>query len=252
MDEKCPICGGTGIIRLDVPITDSRFGKAFYCKCKTEERRRKAMQKLRELSGITDAELEQWTFEKFHLGGCEPAKGQTKAAAQGYMKKAVAFLQEFAENPSGWVVLQGEVGTGKSHLAFAVALHRIERAQPVYVSTAPDMLDVLRDAYNEEDGEFQRRFERIRSCPLLILDDLGSERLSDWAEERIYMLFNYRYQKRLPTLVTTNDHLGTNSKIDKRIISRMMEGSLRDKGFCKIIRFPLTDYRPYKNVEMAI
>jgi len=84
------------------------------------------------------------------------------------------------------------------------------------------------------------------------LDDLGSERCSEWANERLFLIFNYRYQKRLPMLVTTNDEMRQGSNIDRRIISRMSEGSLRQKGFCKILRLPIADYRPYHQAEFGL
>lgn len=245
----CEKCGGNGFFYLDVPVTDVRFGKVFPCQCVLDRKRIEAITRLREMSGISDVELEQWTFEKFDVTRVMPQQGKSKAAVVSYMRKAVDLVREFAENPQGWLILQGDVGTGKSHLAFAVANYRIQQAQAVYIAAVPDMLDVLRSAFNDEGDAFEKRFDLIRSTPLLILDDLGSEKGSDWANERLYMIFNYRYQKRLPMLITTNDSLALGTKIDRRIISRMSEGSLANQGFARILRFPIVDYRPTRQGE---
>lgn len=249
-DGVCSICGGKGFYLLDVPPSDSRYGKAIICECRREALRTAAIARLRGLSGIDDREFMDWTFEKYDLSKIRPAGNHKKEAAQTYMGKVLDLLKQFAQKPQGWIVLQGDVGTGKSHLAFAVALERIRHNRPVYIAAVPEMLDMLRAAFNDEnEREFQRRFDELKTTQLLILDDLGSERGTEWANERLFLICNYRYQKRLPMLITTNDQMRQGSNIDRRIISRMSEGSLREKGFCKILRLPLADYRPYHQVE---
>jgi DNA replication protein DnaC len=60
--------------------------------------------------------------------------------------------------------------------------------------------------------------------PLLVLDDLGSERVTDWVREQIFLIINSRYEEMLPTVVTTNDTLEELEKhVGQRIISRLME-----------------------------
>jgi len=250
-DWECPYCHDTGYIVRRGPEGHPDIGKVYECRCLAEKRKRAAVQRLREMSGITDVELEQWRFETFDPQRVQPLKGKSAGPAVRFMEKAVALVREWAADPQGWLVLQGEVGCGKSHLAFAVANYRIQQNQPVYVAAVPDMLDVLRAAYNAvREDEFERRFTVLKETPLLILDDLGSEKGSEWAVERLFILLNYRYQKRLPLLVTTNDSLGPDSRLDRRILSRLGDGAMAKNGFSRILRLPVGDFRPYNELEM--
>src|SRR5664280_1545752 len=64
---------------------------------------------------------------------------------------------------------------------------------------------------------YDRRFDEIRTAPLLILDDLGTQSMTPWVREKLYQLFNYRYNAELPTVITTADTL---DEMDARIRSR--------------------------------
>jgi DNA replication protein DnaC len=75
--------------------------------------------------------------------------------------------------------------------------------------------------------DYDETFERIRSVPLLILDDLGAENPSSWALEKLFQLLNHRYSHRLPTVITTNANL---DRLDPRIRSRLLDESLIQRG----------------------
>jgi DNA replication protein DnaC len=67
---------------------------------------------------------------------------------------------------------------------------------------------------------FDKRFEEVRTAPLLVLDDLGTESASPWAQEKLYQLFNHRYNARLPTIITMAQ---TIDKVDPRLRTRMLD-----------------------------
>jgi len=67
---------------------------------------------------------------------------------------------------------------------------------------------------------FDQRFEQIRNAPLLVLDDLGTESASPWAQEKLYQLFNHRYNGRLPTVITTSK---AEEDWDPRLQSRLLD-----------------------------
>jgi DNA replication protein DnaC len=93
--------------------------------------------------------------------------------------------------------------------------------------TVPDLLDHLRAAFSPNSAvSLDRRFEQVRSAPLLILDDLGTQSATPWAREKLHQLFNYRYSHQLPTVVTTALKL---EELDERLRSRML-----DTRLCKI------------------
>ncbi|MFI9200202.1 ATP-binding protein [Streptomyces sp. NPDC053048] len=106
---------------------------------------------------------------------------------------------------AGFLVLIGAIGTGKTHQAYG-ALRRIAAAGPnrfeFIATTAPDMYGRLRPGGSDKGMEHEIR--RLSTVPLLLLDDLGTEKLSEWTEEATYRLINERYNQCLPLIVTTN------------------------------------------------
>jgi DNA replication protein DnaC len=82
---------------------------------------------------------------------------------------------------------------------------------------------------------YDDRFETVKTAPLLILDDLGAQVTTQWAQEKLFQLFNYRYNAQLPTVITTNREL---EEIDPRVRSRVA-----DTTFCKIVTILAPDFR---------
>lgn len=167
--------------------------------------------------------LANLTFATFDLRKDE----DLTPADKNSLEKAFQAARAFAENPEGWLLFTGEYGCGKTHLAAAIANHRKALGFPVMFDTVPDLLDHLRAAFSPlSNVSLDRRFEQVRSAPLLILDDLGTQSATPWAREKLYQLFNYRYSTRLPTVITTALSVDA---IDERLRSRML-----DTRLCKI------------------
>ena len=145
----------------------------------------------------------------------------------------------FAKDPQGWLVLCGPNGNGKSHLAAAIANYLMnEKAIPTLFLTVPDFLESLRETFRSNgDGvnEYGPRFRAAREAPVLILDDLGAEKRTGWAQEILFLILDYRYRMELPTVVITNLAL---ESLPPRIGSR-----LADRRFSKVVFNPATDYR---------
>ncbi|WP_199552782.1 ATP-binding protein [Streptomyces sp. N35] len=106
---------------------------------------------------------------------------------------------------AGFLVLTGPVGSGKTHQAYG-ALRRVAEAGPkrfeMIAATAPDLYGRLRPGGSMQGTEAD--LARLCRIPLLLLDDLGTEKLSEWTEEITYRLINARYNECLPLIVTTN------------------------------------------------
>ena len=140
------------------------------------------------------------------------------------MQKALKAAHTFAEKPKGWLVLMGGYGSGKTHLAAAIANFRTELGDPPLFVMVPDLLDHLRATFNPTSNvTFDRRFDEIRTAPLLLLDDLGTQSMTPWVREKLYQLFNYRYNAELPTVITTADSM---DEMDARIRSRLLDSRL--------------------------
>jgi DNA replication protein DnaC len=140
------------------------------------------------------------------------------------LQKTLKAAHNYAERPKGWLVLLGGYGSGKTHLAAAIANYRAQLGDPPLFVMVPDLLDHLRATFSPSSSvAFDRRFDEIRMAPLLILDDLGTQSMTPWVREKLYQLFNYRYNAELPTVITTSDSL---EEMDPRIRSRLLDGKL--------------------------
>jgi DNA replication protein DnaC len=232
-EEVCPICQGLGYVRAHVPVDHRDFGKLVPCTCRMDELAQQRVSTLRALSELDV--LERMTFETFapEGHGLPPDK---RANLRWAYDEALAFAQD----PEGWLVLKGGYGCGKTHLAAAIANFCVERGRPVLFITVPDLLDHLRATFAPSDRDeyslpFEARFRDIRTAAVLILDDLGTESATPWAREKLYQVFNYRYNAQLATVITTNHDL---EDIPLRIRSRIV-----DPDLTKVVSITAPDYR---------
>ena len=137
------------------------------------------------------------------------------------LRQAFNLAVEFARSPEGWLIFQGVNGCGKTHLAAAIANYQQAQGKPVFFVVVPDLLDHLRSTFSPDSKISYDEFsERIKEVPLLILDDFGEQSTTSWAQEKLYQLINYRYNARLPMVVTTCLSL---DEIETRISSRMVD-----------------------------
>ena len=220
----CPICNGAQWVRHNVPIADPMFGRATPCECLEEERAKQRVQSLQHLSALEA--FRNRTFENF-----DP---KVSGAVEAY-----EVSRDYARDPYGWLVLRGGVGCGKTHLAAAIANDAVKRLIPVLFAVVPDLLDHLRATFAPTSlVQYDEMFEGVRSTPLLVLDDLGTESGTPWAQEKLYQLVNYRYNYQMPTVYTTNRRIDT---LDERIRSR-----LGDQALSKVVEISANDFRVLK------
>ena len=124
------------------------------------------------------------------------------------LAEAHAGAVRFADSLDGWLLLSGAHGTGKSHLAVGVAGAAMARGVRVLFAFLPSLLDHLRSTFVADSVvSYDEIFEDLVGVELLVLDDLGAERATPWAEEKLYQLVSLRYDARRPTVVTTTSSL---------------------------------------------
>lgn len=228
-DPSCPYCGGIGYVRQDLPIGHPDFGRVQICTCRQGQITESMRHHLYSLSSLH--KLDNLTFETFEPRG-RIGLGPQQADS---LERAFNHARQYAESRDGWLLIQGGFGCGKTHLAAAIANFSVGIGMPTLFITVPDLLDSLRYAYDDPDSTFEQRFEEVRKSPLLILDDFGTQNATEWAREKLFQIFNYRYINKLPTVVTTNLAL---DEIEGRIQSR-----LRDPEIVTIVRILAPDYR---------
>lgn len=141
----------------------------------------------------------------------------------------VALLRKYTEGfpqhlNTGWgLILTGGVGTGKTHLAVGFGLLALGLGYTVYATTLADLLHAMRMGWEAGNPRRQARLvERACDVHLLILDDLGMEKPTAWARERLSQVINRRYEANRTTIVTTNLNLDQlESMWDQRVASRL-------------------------------
>jgi DNA replication protein DnaC len=175
--------------------------------------------------------LHKCTFANFDL---RKEEGLPKDELQS-LEKAFNACQKYAQKPRGWLLLLGSYGSGKTHLAAAIANYRSDSNAPPLFVVVPDLMDHLRATFNPNSTvSLDRRFEEVRTAPLLILDDLGTQSSSPWVKEKLYQLFNLRYNAELPTVITSATGL---EDMDPRLRSRFL-----DKRLCTIHALAVPTY----------
>lgn len=152
---------------------------------------------------------------------------------------ATDYIKNFREyfTQGKGLYLEGPCGTGKTHLAIAIALAIINTGVPVICKTSIDILGDIKRCYerNSEVTE-EEVLEAYKTVDLLIIDDLGKEQVTEWSVPVLYSILNERYEALLPTIITTN--YNTTALAEKlsakgdaetatAIISRFVESSKR-------------------------
>lgn len=183
---------------MPVPIGHPDFGQITPCRCAADETQAHRTERLAAYSNI--GPLARLTFRDLIVRGRSP-----NVRDQEQYKRCVEDARAFADSPEGWLVLCGASGCGKTHIAAATVNRIIERGAPALFVVVPDLLDHLRAAYQPgAEVAYDELFERVRNAPMLVLDDLGTQAPTPWAQEKLFQLINHRFNAQLPTIVTTN------------------------------------------------
>ena len=215
--EKC---------RTPIQCRKEFFGKLrtlpCVCKCRQEEMERQKeeaaalermmyIQRLKS-TGIQERHLLDWRFDVAE-------DNDTIRWAKNY----VANWKKVREENLG-LLLWGDVGTGKSFAAACIANALLEQATPVLMTNFSKILNQMGTMYTEERYQYIASFSHY---PLLIIDDLGIERSTEYAKEQVYAVIDERYKANLPLIITTNltisEIRNPENVADARIYSRVLE-----------------------------
>lgn len=227
----CPMCKGAGWLRRDVPYGHPDFDIRVACVCKRRDLREKQLRKMIVLSEQFGLQRTQVlaTYQR-QVKGVQKAYYETKVMidhlqAWARQSEAVGQPQEMPPLPREWLVMRGPTGTGKTHLAMAITNACIDAGIVALFAFVPDLLDHLRAAYSPESAVmYDTLFEQMKNAEVLALDDLGSQRSSSWANEKIFQLINYRYNFGWPTIITLKERVW--DFLDERIRSRLQDAGL--------------------------
>lgn len=168
------------------------------------------------------------TFETFDVHSPDPAD-------KNNLKNILEYALEFVRRPRGWIVFMGMYGSGKTHLAAAIANELRRHGHQVMFSTTPELMDYMRITFDPKSNvRFDKRFQEIKNAPILVLDDFSLESATAWSKEKLFQIIDYRYIKKLPTIFTTSKK---SEEIDPRLKTR-----LADTRLCEIIAIKVSSY----------
>jgi len=234
---RCPVCGQALQTVINIDGTDRKVRCICQCdkqKFQEEEERLLCRERLIRIEqmkahGLQDPSLREYTFT--HDSGDNPLMSK----ARKYVQK----WEEFKAEDIG-LLLFGNVGTGKSFFAGCIANALLDQGVPVLMTSFPRILNTLGTLYSDERNTY---ISSLNEYDLLIIDDLGSERETDYALEQIYSVIDARYWSRKPLIITTNlslqemkNHAYGNDLRYARIYDRVLEK-------CQPIAFTGKNYR---------
>lgn len=196
-----------------------------------EKRKRDRLQYLDSMrrTGFHDAEMREWTFSK---------SDHTDQKNENIARKYVANFDAMRSQGTG-LLLCGSVGTGKSFLAAAIANELISQGTPCLMTNFSRIISRI----SEKFGGDQKYLDNLNRFDLLIIDDLGAERDSEYMWEKVMDVIDARYRAGLPLIVTTN--LNPKDLYDPSDIRRQRVFS-RLKEMCIFLEVNGTDRRSKK------
>lgn len=173
------------------------------CKCRAEEERLKKeqMQKEEEMRSIQRAKVSSMMDDAFRTA-CF-ANYQIRNGNERHLKVAKKYCIEFSkmyERNQG-LLFWGTVGTGKSYTAACIANYLLEANTSVVMTSFVRILQEMQGFDREREETFTNK---LNSVKLLIIDDLGAERSTDYALEKVYGIIDNRYRAKKPLILTTN------------------------------------------------
>lgn len=157
------------------------------------------------------------------------------------LRRVKAAAARWAQAPENWLCILGDYGSGKTHLAAAIANRLHENGKDVFFYTITDLLDFLRVAFDpQSNSRFDKRFHEIQNAPYLILDDLSLASATAWAKEKLFQIIDSRYLAKLPTVVTISETFERLEATSPRLATRLL-----DQRICQV--YALERVRSYSD-----
>src|SRR3984957_3705190 len=246
-DPNCPKCEGTGFRIVE---RDGLTG-AFPCDCGEAQRGEQLLDKARIPPNYARASL-----DSFALPQDNPVAHRSLATA---LLQAKAFARDFpSANPPGLLFI-GEPGAGKTHLAIGVMKQLLEKGHECLFFDYQNLLDRIRSGYNAASGASDREAYRAAlDAPVLVLDDLGAHRVTEWVEDTVTSIITDRCNHRKTLIATSNlpdpdvtgamiEYTGAGgSPVHRKTLAEMIGARARSRLFemCRVIKTPpVEDYR---------
>ncbi len=234
----CEKCHDTGVIEHIHP--DGTFEPATKCDCELKGE----MDDILRAAGLVGPLSEQ-TFDSW-----DPLLIPERD--RSIMIKTHQYCYSYAQNVAtgktdrGLLVIGG-VGLGKTFMCTAITHLVASYHKPVAYFTMSDLMDFARRAkFDRESGDLLQAYLRVLESTLIVVDDLGQERVTEFTSEELFSVINFRINRGLPFVISTNltpDEL--DDRYGERIASRLF-------GFCDVLRFVGEDVRKIKRLRQSV
>jgi DNA replication protein DnaC len=235
----CAHCGGTGWIIVE----RANVSGAEPCECRAQGR----SERVEERSQIPPL-YKSVSFENFRADG---------PAMQSVLVAVKTYADEFPLGPHPGLLLIGDPGTGKTHLAVAALRRIMQKGFEALFSDYQTLLDRIRSGYDSASNSSDKEaYHSALDAEVLLLDDLGAHRVTDWVQDTVTSIITHRCNHKKPLIATTNlpDADAGSTVAQKTPLGVEYRRTLRDHigdrarsrlfEMCKVIRIPWTeDYR---------
>src|SRR6202163_2927109 len=246
MASNCTGCDGTGWKIVE----RAGLSGAERCVCAAATR----MHDLKE-SGNIPPNYEQASLDNFQMPADNPVARQGLGTV---LMQVRSFTREFPTKTRPGLLLIGQPGSGKTHLAVGVMRVLLDKGHECLFFDYQNLLDRIRSGYDAASGAADREAYRTAlDAEVLVLDDLGAHRVVDWVEDTITAIITHRCDQRKPLIATTNlpdeERLtefalpgGDRKTIRSRTLAETIGARARSRLFemCRVVRMPAgEDYR---------
>ena len=192
-DENCAQCGGTGWKTVE----RSGLSGVIRCECAAATR----TQSLKDGSQIPPNYLGA-SLDNFRIPEDNPTARKNLGTA---LMQVRSFVREFPAVDRPGLLLVGEPGTGKTHLAVAAMKVLLDKGHECVFWDYQNLLDRIRSGYNPASGAADREaYRSALDAEVLVLDDLGAHRVTEWVEDTVTAIITYRCNNKKPLIATTN------------------------------------------------
>lgn len=214
----CPVCGGIGYILKN----EGGYEIAVPCQCLPKRILRDRIRFLNLPLSLVDMQLKDFSLNVYS----QKSKQVAMAACQA-IKYYLDNFDQMRTGGKGLYLYSAKKGSGKTRMAASIANDLIHNHDiSVKFMTSPAILDEIKNSWGSKEYTERQVLDMLFTVPVLIIDDFGAEKATDWANDRFYQIINERYVNNRITIFTSNMSL-SNLRYDDRITDRIKEKCLQ-------------------------